>query len=306
MADLLDRSLKVLLRRATAAFLRLAGVSVDPVRIHLSDVTINLPEHRADQVPIIGAVGDADRSAIHLECQTQPNPRVLVNCFLKTAALTAQLQVPVVLVVLYLLRGDRATFPDTYHPVAGGLSNDWRFHTIRLWEHADRIRSGELAELAPLLLLCEDRPSEQTLEEERALIRSLNAPPDVEADLLAVAAMIGTRYFSGDELKRLFREELTMLKEAGFIQEWIEEGIEEGIAKGLAQGRAQGRAEGYREVLLEQLRVRFGELPADAVAHIQQADAERCRELAIRLLTVSSLAELGLNGSPVPDEPSTS
>lgn len=39
------------------------------------------------------------------------------------------------------------------------------FTAIRLWEHADRIRSGELIELAPLLLLGEESPTEQSVRE---------------------------------------------------------------------------------------------------------------------------------------------
>lgn len=298
MADLLDRSLKVLFRLAAPAFLRLAGLSVDPSRIRIGDVTINLAEHRADGFVFVGDEGDPKRWAAHVEFQSQPDSRVLTTWFLKNAVLTSQLQMRVLLIVLYLLRGDRATFPDSYFAAAGGISNEYRFHAIRLWEHAEAIRSGELAELAPLLLLCEDKPSEETIEEERALIRDLDAPREVKADLLAVAAMIGTRYFTAEVLQRLFREELMMLKEAGFIQEWIEEGIEEGIEKGRAEGiekgRAEGRAEGARELLLQQLAVRFGELPAAVVQRIGELSVEECQQIGLRLLTASSLDELGL------------
>lgn len=99
-----------------------------------------------------------------------------------------------------------------------------------------------------------------------------------------------------------------MLKDAGFIGEWVEQGIEEGIAKrlaeeqaqslsqGLAKGHAQGRAEASREILIEQLGIRFGVLPADVIDRVQQASADDCKEWARRLLTADSLDELGLIG----------
>src|SRR5205085_10339459 len=95
------------------------------------------------------------------------------------------------------------------------------FEAIRRWEHAERIRAGDLAGLAPLLVLCADTPRETTLLRERELILGLDVPRPVRADLLAVATMVGTRYFSRELLYELFREEMEMLKEATFIDEWI-------------------------------------------------------------------------------------
>jgi hypothetical protein len=110
----------------------------------------------------------------------------------------AQPGIPAVLTVVYLAKGDRAAFPAIHRVEGGGLVNEYRFHTIHLWEHADRIRSGELRELAPLLVLCEHEPTAATLHTERELIMGLEAPPAVQAELLAVAVMVGTRYFARD------------------------------------------------------------------------------------------------------------
>jgi predicted transposase YdaD len=284
LPNLIDRSLKVLIRRVAPAFFRLAGVSVDPATISPGDVSVNLPEHRADQVFLVGDTTDPSRWALHLEYQLQPDARVLRGWLLKNAALTMQLEVPVILTVVYLAKGDRATFPTCYTATGGGLTNEYRFHTIHLWEHADRIRSGELQELAPLLVLCEDKPTERTLREERKLILDLEAPQPVRAELLAVAAMVGTRYFARSLLERLFQEEMEMLKEVSFIEEWIQE----------------GEARGARLLLLRQLREQFGELPVAAVEHIENLDLAGCEELAVRVLRANSLEELALteNGGP--------
>src|SRR5436190_8383301 len=166
--------------------------------------------------------------------------------------------------VVYLTRGSHSRFPAAYMVGGEGLTNEYRFHTLRLWEHANRIRGGELPELAPLLVLCEDVPTEQTLQEERQLILGLPVDPSVRTELLAVAQTVGSRYFPRHVLERLFQEELQMLKEASFIDEWIE------------QGRAQGRAGAARQMLLRLLRARFGELPVSAVSRVENEWPDWC------------------------------
>jgi hypothetical protein len=51
-------------------------------------------------------------------------------------------------------------------------------------------------------------------------------------------------------------------------------------------------AEGYRELLRKQLQQRFGELPADAIARLEEADADTLEAWAGRVLTASSLADV--------------
>jgi hypothetical protein len=185
--NLLDLSLKTLCRHVPAALLRLAGVEVDAGTIYPEDVSVILPEFRADDVLLIGPPGDPDRWGVHFEYQAQPDARQLRKWWLKNAALNEQLDLPVFLVILYVERGDRRGFPDSYTEEKGSLVNSHQFTRLLLWEHAERIRSGELAELAPLLVLCEDSPTEATLQEELGVIRSLEVPESVRADLLAVA-----------------------------------------------------------------------------------------------------------------------
>src|SRR5438105_2582141 len=138
-STVIDRSLKALARRAAPAFLRLFGVPVEPSTLRREDVSVNLPEFRADQVLLVGAEDDPERWAMHLEFQLDPDRRVLPDWFLKNAALTKQLGLPVILTVLYLRRGRYARFPAAYIVRRGRLKNRYEFDTIRLWEHAERI-----------------------------------------------------------------------------------------------------------------------------------------------------------------------
>src|SRR5947209_3364675 len=107
----IDRSVKALIRRFPAVFFRLARAEADPASITAGDVPVNLPEHRADQVFLVGAEGDARRWGLHLEYQIQPDRRVQAGWQFKNASLNRQLGIPVLLVVLYLTRGGRSRFP---------------------------------------------------------------------------------------------------------------------------------------------------------------------------------------------------
>jgi predicted transposase YdaD len=169
------------------------------------------------------------------------------------------------------------------------LTNQHQFETLRLWEHADRIRGGDFRELAPLLLLCDDTPREATLRQERELILSLQAPQPIQADLLAVAVMVGIRFFARDLVEAVFAEEMQMLKESSFIEEWIEEAV--------ARATTDAEAQSARRFLLRQLRHRFGALPDEVVEQIGTAGREWCEAMGERLLDATSLEELGFGGN---------
>jgi predicted transposase YdaD len=281
----IDRSLKALFREFPLAFFRLAGLAAPPETVLVADVSVNVPELRADQVLLnVGADG-APRRAIYLEYQLRPDRRLLQDWFLKCAGLTRQLGVPVLLVVLYLTRGRYRRFPSAYRTVWEGLTNEYRFHTVRLWEHAGRIRSGELGELAPLLVLCQDNPDAETLAEERDLIHRLDVSDTARVDLLALALMVGTRYFDRALLIEVFQEDLAAVKTSGIIAEWIGEGE--------ARGEARGEVQAARRVALRLLRERFAPLPAAVVERVENEGLEWCEELAVRVLGAKSLTDLG-------------
>jgi hypothetical protein len=108
---------------------------------------------------------------------------------------------------------------------------------------------------------------------------------------LAVAVMVGYRHFAHELLLTFFREEVQMLKEASFVEEWIQEAVEEAEARGA------------RAVLLAQLEMKFGELPTSVVERVEQADRAECETLALRMLDAGSLEDLGLaNGDVLPGE----
>jgi hypothetical protein len=58
------------------------------------------------------------------------------------------------------------------------------------------------------------------------------------------------------------------------------------------QGRAEGRAEGQRGMLLDQLSIRFGVLPAAAIARINAADIADLSRWAKRVLSAPTLEDV--------------
>jgi predicted transposase YdaD len=325
--NLIDRSVKRLFRDQPQAVLRLAGVEAAAVRFE--DSNLNIPELRADHVLIVEEEGEPTPYALYLEYQLKPDARLPASWGLKWLGLCHQLPMEVVLLVIYLEKGDRATFPAAYQRTAGRLQTTLSFDTVRLWEHRDRIVSGEWPELAPLLVLCEAHPTEQTLRQEVDLIHNSGLPHDVQMDLLGVAVLVASRTFARTLLRTIFREEFLMIDamenlkelflETGKLQMWLQDprlsgevrdaGRAEGLAEGRAEGRAEGKAEGeaagraegeaeaVRRMTLALLTRRFGDVSEALQAQIATADADWCQDLFDRAITAASLSELTDNRS---------
>jgi predicted transposase YdaD len=73
----------------------------------------------------------------------------------------------------------------------------------------------------------------------------------------------------------------------GFQQE-----IERGRQDGELEGQREGELRAERRVLLEQLRLRFGELPAAVVARIEAAEVPELDLWTERVVTASHLDEV--------------
>lgn len=276
----IDSSVKALIREAPEAFLRLVGLLPDAGTFRLEDTAVNVPEQRADHVFVFEKEESADECAVYLEYQLHPDSRRLPEWFAKCGALGKQLGLPVLLLVIYLEKGEYATFPDTYSVAFGDLRNDFRFAALRLWEHADRIRSGELWELAPLLVLCEDNPDERTVLDEVRLIDRADVSAQMKADLLAIALRVAARDLPRPALEAIFRKELAVVQGTSIIDDWIEEAAQ------------KARVEGAQRLTLDLLRGRFGEIPPSLEERVNALDADGCRVLMLRAMQVESWKDL--------------
>jgi len=286
--DPIDTSVKALVREFPDVVLRLAGVEPPPGPLRFEDTAINLPERRADHVLVIGAAGEPEYGAIYLEYVLRPDTKMLPTWEYKRAALRLRLGTRVVLLVLYLEAGGRATFPETDREEVAGIANEFQFAALRLRDHADRIRRGELWELAPLLVLCEDNPDERTVRTQLELIRGSGAPAGVQADLLAMALRVDARDLPRAMLEAVFRETIPMIQGASSIDDWIAEGK----AECKAEGKAEGKAEEARLLLSALLRALFGDLPAEMEQRIDTADPAWCETLLLAASRAESYQDL--------------
>ena len=91
------------------------------------------------------------------------------------------------------------------------------------------------------------------------------------------------------------------MREADFIADWVKEDIPQrfqlGVQLGFLLGFEQGFKQGKRDLLIQQLMAKFGNLPQSVTEQIQgMTTNEELDQLGIRLLTAESLEEMGLNG----------
>ncbi len=277
--SLFDRALKVLARNHADAFLRLAFPH-RPVRLlgTVENVEIDLPAQRVDFVHQIEDEGT--EKLLHLEFQTRHEPDLPRRLFVYSGALTRRFDQEVLTLVLYLERRHRVP-PGVYETRLGGeVVNRFRYPTVGLWEHEERIRSGELRALAPLLVVVAEERDEGVLAEERRLILE-ERDERRRAELLAAAVTVASRYFERDFLWDFFREEVEMMREASFIEEWIEEGIrkgeERGIQRGLQKGLLQARREDIMDLLLIRLDLSYRQIKTleDHLKRIEDPEALR-------------------------------
>ncbi len=94
-------------------------------------------------------------------------------------------------------------------------------------------------------------------------------------------------------LSVLLQEEVTQMIE-NLAQTWEQELLALGEARGRAEGRAEGEVLAYRRLLELQLRQRFGELPANLVQRLAQADLPALERAFAALPTLAALENLPL------------
>ena len=143
------------------------------------------------------------------------------------------------LIVIYLEKGDYASFHDRIEVDLGRAKTLFQFTTVKLWEHTDRIRSGELVELAPFLYLCESHPGEETVQEELDLIHRANLKQEDQVELYLAVFRIAASRLPKETINKLYRENESMIKE-NFAYDPIREILlEEGSRRRLFRANQQ-------------------------------------------------------------------
>jgi hypothetical protein len=89
-----------------------------------------------------------------------------------------------------------------------------------------------------------------------------------------------------------FREARAMTRTR--YEQALETGIEQGIQRGIERGIEQGIERGQRTLLLRQLTLRFGPLEESVRQRLEALPVDRLDDLAEKVLTATSLRDLGL------------
>ena len=239
-----------------------------------------------------------------MEYQLHPKREDLSRWFTKCGGLTYQLGCKTALFVLYLTKGDNVVFPDVYETSISGISNTFRFQTLRIWEHAEEIERGDFPELAPLLILCMTNPTLDTVRRQIEIISESELEANVRKSLFSMIMSMASRAFSRNLLKTLFQKEIDMGLYETVYDDWIREaekraedrGEAKGEARGEARGEAKGEARGEekaaRRHCLQVLELRLGVLPEELIVIVNNSSREKCEALMATAFKIESFSEL--------------
>lgn len=284
----IDQAIKHVARSHPECFMSLFFGRERTVRLQgVEDAQIQIPEHRADKVWRIHDGGK--EGFLMLEAILQPARRDFRKLNLKNAAAQVSFNAPAITILVYLQRGEYSTFPESYEDELGGLRNHHHFARVLLWEHADRIRSGELKELAPFLPLFEKDPGVEVLQAMNAIIETV-ADPEQRMELKTLGAIIAARTFAEELIKQVFNLESPMIRETTLFSEWLDQAE----AKGRVEGRVEGRDEGRHLTLQKILERKFGPLAADLTLALQKLKSAELEALTLAILDLQSLDDFRL------------
>lgn len=123
------------------------------------------------------------------------------------------------------------------------------------------------------------------------LWRALWADPDSKSGLISLLSYLAIQLEAPRErfkiaLARIHGGSATMGKT--IAQQWLEEGMEKGMEKGKAEGVAMGRA----DLLMRQVRKRFGDVSPQIEARVRAADVDTLDRWGDLILTAATLDEL--------------
>ncbi len=259
----------------------------------ITDPQINLPELRGDKALVVEEDGEV--CYIMFEAMLRPEPEKLPTFALKALGMQYIQKRRVLVAIVYLEKGRYASFPAGFENRVDGVANQYQLSKILLWEHKDRILSGELKELAPFLALLDEQSAPAIMDTQKGLLNQIS-DPKLQSDLLAIAMVVDARVFGYDLVFEKFKKEVNMLKESSFVQDWLDEKYREGELngelKGEIKGEIKGKIEGKRLLLQSILTQKFGNLAPELLLKLQLSSNEQLDRLGAIVLSLNSIDEL--------------
>ena len=190
-----------------------------------------------------------------------------------------------------------------------------QFDAVDFWVHRFRYLAFHLSAASAEKYLAKQEPIAAALaslmrftrgsvaEHKLACLRGIAASHELNAARSFQLVNLVDNYLPLKENKRVeFEKKISnstnlevVTMDLAWAQKLYTEGRAEGEAIGLERGEQAGQLEGARRVLLQQLKIRFGELPDRTIARIQSCQQlEQLERWSAAVLSAPDLAAMGL------------
>lgn len=200
---------------------------------------------------------------------------------------------PVVVNILPL--GPSEGLASSYHSEFMGLIAHQDYRVINLWEvEAAEVLARNWTTLLPFVPVLKGGHEPIVISKALTLLRA-----DAQvAEMEPLLAFFATFVMTPQEVRKMMRWDMSMLRESSWYSEIEKEGLERGLQQGLERGLEQGLEQGQAEMLLLVLGRRFGPMPVDIVTRIRALHSPQLAQLVDVALDAPTLeavaAALGL------------
>ena len=258
---------------------------------------------------------------VHIELQTYEDPTLGGRMLEYNILAEHQYELPTCSFVIHLRKRRIDSAPYTRRFVDGGITHQFHFRTVKLWEvPAQTIVDLGWEGLLPLLPLTKGGKRPEMVQ---VMVDRLVEYGD--KDLLALAEMLGGLAFTKESEKVWFKRRFAMFQDImkdswvyqemrqEFLEEGLTKGREEGLTKGLAKGREEGLTKGLikgreegltkgliegreealreqRQVIVETIQERFPAL--ETIARQKVASTADMHTLNLLLVNIASTQEV--------------
>ncbi len=303
-----DQLFKTILESLLQDFLELffpeaaAQLDFETLRFIGKEVFANVPSGEVRQADVVARLetrdGEPEIVLVHVEVQTESKSDFPRRMFEYYALLRLHYRLPVFPIALYLRGGPHSKVFEYREALFGQELLLFRYHSLAL----ARLPAEEYVGASPLgAALSALMSREETRDRARLRLsifeRVVGSELDEALKYLLVTVIESFFKLSGEDAARYRR--LVSRKEYRAVQEmeltWADKLMEKGRKKGQKEGQKAGVIKGKRETLLRQLAAKFGELPQEIAAKAKGMSAAELDSVLDRLLTATSLNDLGLS-----------
>ena len=273
-SQIVDTTLKRIIRYDPSAFLKLTGMSVFDKTVRFEDTSVIQKEFRADQLCILTDASGIDIGGVYLEYQMSPKLEDVVKWISKWIGFNERFPFPVALLAIYLHKGKYASFHSKFSSQVGNLRTKAEFDVLLLWNHLDVIRSGEIPALIPLMTLCEEKPTIETFRQEIELIQKTELPGNEKDDLITFSFLIARKDLSREILLTVVKEMHPMNQLPDILEDLFDEVLKERDTK--------SEAREARSILLMLCAKRLGEPAPEVVSRLEKIESIKALRALIR------------------------